>query len=274
MIDKKTVEKATASLGEAMEFSPDVGIVLGTGLGGLADKIERVGTQSYNDIEGFPHSTVESHASQMSWGTLGGRKVVAMEGRFHAYEGYSMDEITLPVRVMKALGVKSVVLSNAAGGMNPQYDAGDIVLIEDHINLMGLNPLIGPNDDSLGSRFPDMIEPYTRSLMLSAEKVGLELGIKTHRGVYVAVTGPNLETRAEYRFLRTIGADLVGMSTVPEVIAAVHAGLQVLGLSCVTDLCLPDALEPADIDKIIATAQKTEPKMCELVTELLKRGEL
>jgi purine-nucleoside phosphorylase len=274
MIDQSIVEKATASLGEASEFGPEVGIVLGTGLGGLADKIERSGYCSYDEIEGFPHSTVESHAGQMSWGLLGGRKVVAMEGRFHAYEGYSMDEITLPIRVMKALGVKTVVLSNAAGGMNPQYDAGDIVLIEDHINMMGLNPLIGPNDEKLGSRFPDMIEPYTRSIMLDAEKIGLELGIKTHRGVYVAVTGPNLETRAEYRFLRTIGADLVGMSTVPEVIVAVHAGLKVLGLSCVTDLCLPDALEPADIGKIIATAQKSEPMMCELVSELLQRGVL
>lgn len=274
MIDLEKVNQATSSLGEAKTFAPEVGIVLGTGLGGLADSIDRAGTCSYDEIEGFPRSTVESHAGQMSWGTLGGRKVVAMEGRFHAYEGYSMDEITLPIRVMKSLGVKAVVLSNAAGGMNPQYDAGDIVLIEDHINLMGLNPLIGANDEALGPRFPDMIEPYTRSLMIEAEKIGLELGIKTQRGVYVAVTGPNLETRAEYRFLRTIGADLVGMSTVPEVIVAVHSGLKVLGLSCVTDLCLPDSLEPANIEKIIATAQKSEPQMCKIVTELLERGVL
>lgn len=269
VMNEKIVKQALASLSEAAAFAPEVGIVLGTGLGGLAQSIEVEGSLSYSKIDGFPVSTVESHASQMTWGTLAGRKVVAMEGRFHFYEGYSLDEITLPIRVMKALGVKDLVVSNAAGGMNPQHEAGDIVLIEDHINLMGVNPLIGPNDDALGPRFPDMIEPYSMELLQAAEKAALAKGIKTHRGVYAAVTGPNLETRAEYRYLRTIGADLVGMSTVPEVIVAVHAGLRVLGLSCVTDLCLPDALKPVNIDEIIATATKAEPKMCEIVCDVL-----
>jgi purine-nucleoside phosphorylase len=195
-----------------------------------------------------------------------------MEGRFHFYEGYTLDEITLPVRVMKAIGVELLVVSNAAGGLNPQHESGDIVLIEDHINLMGINPLIGPNNDSLGPRFPDMIEPYCLKTLSLAEQCALERGVKTHRGVYVGVTGPNLETRAEYRFLRTIGADVVGMSTVPEVIVAVHAGLKVLGLSCVTDLCLPDALQPVNIDEIIATAAKAEPKMCQIVMDVLDKS--
>lgn len=270
MISYENVEKALASLAEVKAFAPEVGIVLGTGLGGLAQRIETEGSLSYDDVDGFPRSTVEGHASRLSWGTLSGRRVVAMEGRFHAYEGYSMEQITLPIWVMKALGVETLVVSNAAGGMNPLYRSGDLVIIEDHINLMGLNPLIGSNDDRLGPRFPDMIEPYNQELQELAEAAALKRGVKAHRGVYVAVTGPNLETRAEYRFLRTIGADLVGMSTVPEVIAAVHAGIRVLGISCVTDLCLPDALEPVDIDHIIATANAAEPRMCDLVCDVLQ----
>jgi purine-nucleoside phosphorylase len=269
MIEFQTVADAKNCLLELEKFQPEVGIVLGTGLGGLAKKIETQGRVSYSKIKGFPDSTVTSHASQLSWGMLAGKRVVAMEGRFHFYEGYSLDQITLPIRVMKALGVQTLVVSNAAGGMNPQYKAGDIVLIEDHINLMGVNPLIGPNDERLGPRFPDMIEPYSQKLLALGEKSALSRGIKTHRGVYVAVTGPNLETRAEYRFLRTIGADVVGMSTVPEVIVAVHAGMSVLGLSCVTDLCLPDALKPAHIEDIIATAMAAEPAMCNIVCDVL-----
>lgn len=251
-------------------LNPKVGIILGTGLGGLAGKIEDRSSIEYLQLPGFPHSTTDSHEGQLSWGKLGGQDVLAMEGRFHFYEGYSLDEITLPVRVMKAMGIELLIVSNASGGMNPQYESGDIVLIEDHINLMGVNPLIGPNDDNLGPRFPDMIEPYDLETLKLAESCALKKGIKTHRGVYVGVTGPNLETRAEYRFLRTIGSDLVGMSTVPEVLTAVHAGMKVLGMSCVTDMCLPDALKPANIEEIIATASKTEPYMCEIVVDLLK----
>ena len=266
----KKIDEIISYLEAAKTFQPKVGIVLGTGLGGLAAKIEKEDSIEYDKIPHFPQSTVDSHVGQITWGILGGQKVIAMEGRFHFYEGYSLEEITLPIRVMKALGVEVLVVSNAAGGMDPHYDTGDIVLIEDHINLMGENPLIGPNDDKLGSRFPDMSEPYSKELLCKAEKIALKRGIKTHRGVYVAVTGPNLETRAEYRYLRTIGADVVGMSTVPEVIVAAHAGLKVLGLSCVTDLCLPDALQPANIDEIIAIAQKSEPIMCRIVENVIK----
>ena len=269
-MDHSTVDRAIASMGDAKSFRPEIGVILGTGLGGLAKKIDVAGSVSYDDIDGFPKSTVESHAGQMSWGTLAGKKVVAMEGRFHYYEGYTMDQITLPVRVMKALGVKILVVSNAAGGMNPMHESGDIVLIDDMINLMGVNPLIGPNDEALGPRFPDMLEPFSKELLVAAEKAALKRGIKTHRGVYVGVPGPNLETRAEYRYLRTIGADVVGMSTVPEVLVAVHAGLKVLGLSCVTDLCLPDALKAANIAEIIAVANASEPKMCQIVCDVLE----
>lgn len=264
------INEAIQHLPKAIEFSPEVGIILGTGLGGLAKKIDVEQSVSYGEIPHFPHATVETHEGQITWGTLAGTKIIAMEGRFHFYEGYSLEQITLPIRVMKALGVETLIVSNAAGGMDPHYDAGDIVFLEDQINLMGVNPLIGPNDERLGPRYPDMIEPYSMELLHKAEAIALKRGIRTHRGVYVGVTGPNLETRAEYRFLRTIGADVVGMSTVPEVIVAVHAGIKVLGMSCVTDLCLPDALQPVNIDEIIATAQKSEPMMCQIVEDLLR----
>lgn len=266
------LQNSLLSLKGLLEFNPDFGIVLGTGLGSLARKIDVVDAIAYENINGFPRSTVESHSGQLSWGWFAGQKVVAMEGRFHAYEGYHVDQITLPVRVMKACGVHTLIVSNAAGGLNPNYNKGDIVLIEDHINLMGINPLIGANDERLGERFPDMIEPYSLKVLKRVEDLALKRGIKTQRGVYAAVLGPNLETRAEYRYLRTIGADLVGMSTVPEVLVAVHGKLQVLGLSCVTDRCLPDALEPVDIDSIIATAQQSEPMMCQLVEDTLASG--
>lgn len=265
------IKEIVESIPAAQKFAPSVGIVLGTGLGGLAKNITDKESVSYEDLPGFPHSTVESHAGHLTWGYLGDTKVIAMEGRFHFYEGYSLDEITLPIRVMKELGIEYLIVSNAAGGMNPQYEQGDIILIEDHINLMGANPLIGPNENQLGPRFPDMIEPYCKNLIELAEASALEKGIKTHRGVYVGVSGPNLETRAEYRFLRIIGADLVGMSTIPEVIVAIHAGLKVLGISCATDMCLPDALKPVDIDEIIATAEKAEPKMCAIVSDVLSK---
>jgi len=207
-------------------------------------------------------------------GTIEGRPVLAMEGRFHLYEGYTAQQITLPVRVMKALGARALIASCASGGMNPRYRAGDIMLIEDHINLMGVNPLVGPNDDRLGPRFPDMCAPYDPALLVLAEKIALQEGIKVHQGVYVALVGPCLETRAEYRFLRAAGADCVGMSTVPEVIVGVHCGLRNFGVTIVTDTCFPDALEPADIQKIIATANRTEPLLTRLLKRLIREAEL
>lgn len=264
------VECAAAVAGKIVKKKPKVGIILGTGLGALGKEIRKTGQVSYSDIPHFPQSTVKSHAGFFLAGDLAGTPVVAMDGRFHLYEGYSPQEITLPVRVMRKLGAEVLVVSNACGGMNPLHERGDIVIIEDHINLMGLNPLIGPNDDRLGPRFPDMCEPYDKKLLASAEKVALGAGIRSHRGVYVGVLGPNLETRAEYRFLRAIGADVVGMSTVPEVIVAVHAGMRVLGLSVITDRCMPDALEPAKIEDIIATANAAEPKLTTIVKGVLK----
>jgi len=248
---------------------PRVGIILGTGLGSLAGLIETEARLDYESIPHFPRSTAISHAGQLVCGKLSGVPLVAMEGRFHAYEGYTYKQITFPVRVMKALGAGLLIVSNACGGMNPHYAQGDIVVIEDHINLMNGNPLLGPNDDRLGPRFPDMCAPYDRQLIDRALEIARRENFAAHKGVYVAVTGPNLETRAEYRFLRTVGADVVGMSTVPEVIVAVHAGMRVLGLSIVTDLCLPDALKPANIDEILATAAAAEPKLRKIVLGIL-----
>lgn len=261
---------------EACEFirskwsgKPHAGIILGTGLGGLAKEINTEATIHYSEIPHFPTSTVQSHAGQLVCGELEGLPVVAMEGRFHIYEGYSYKEVTFPVRVMKALGANLLVVSNACGGMNPQFRKGDLVVIEDHINLMNGNPLFGVNDDNLGPRFPDMIEPYTKELIDRALQVARQNDIAAYPGVFVAVTGPNLETRAEYRFLRAIGADTVGMSTVPEVIVAVHSGMRVLGMSIITDMCLPDALEPAHLPEIIAVANEAEPKLRKIVRGVL-----
>jgi purine-nucleoside phosphorylase len=265
------VEEATAAVKPVVRKKPRVGIILGTGLGKLASEIRKVKECSYSEIPFFPQSTVTSHAGKFVSGELAGVPVVGMEGRFHYYEGYSMEEITLPVRVMRRLGAKVLVVSNACGGMNPQHDRGDIVIIEDHISLFPDNPLRGENDERLGPRFPDMCEPYDRKLLELAEGVALAEGIRAHRGVYVGVPGPNLETRAEYRFLRGIGADVVGMSTVPEVLVAVHAGMRVLGLSVITDRCLPDALAPADIGEIIAVAGAAEPKLAAIVKGVLKK---
>ncbi len=246
-----------------------VGIILGTGLGGLAKEIEVEATIDYSDLPHFPLSTVESHKGKLIFGKLKGKNVVAMQGRFHFYEGYSMKQIVYPVRVMKFLGVKYLLISNACGGMNPLFRRGDIMLITDHINLLGDNPLIGPNEDDLGPRFPDMSEPYSNELIELAEKIAIENKIKVQKGVYVAVPGPNLETKAEYRFLRNIGADVVGMSTVPENIAANHMGMKVLGISIVTDECFPDALKPVSVEEIIATAMSTEPKMTLIMKEVI-----
>lgn len=253
------------------DAQPPIGIILGTGLGALAKEIKVETELDYNDIPHFPISTVEFHAGKLIFGKLGGKSVVAMQGRFHFYEGYSMKQITYPVRVMKELGVQTILISNACGGMNPVYQAGDLMIMEDHINLLGDNPLVGENDNDLGTRFPDMSEPYSRKLIDLAERIALEKGIKVQRGVYVAVAGPNLETRAEYRFLRIIGADVVGMSTIPEVIAANHAGIKVFGLSVVTDECFPDALKPAKIEEIIETAAKAEPNLTYIMKTLIER---
>lgn len=250
--------------------TPQAGIILGTGLGGLAEEIRVEAAFDYETLPHFPRSTAISHRGRLVCGTLEGVSVVAMEGRFHAYEGYSLKQITLPVRVMRALGAQLLVVSNACGGMNPYYRCGDLMAIEDHINLMGDNPLIGINDDRLGPRFPDMCEPYDLRLVDRILEIARQENIICHKGVFVAVTGPNLETRAEYRFLRQIGADVVGMSTVPEVIVAQHCGLKVAGLSIVTDLCLPDALEPADVARIIATANEAEPRLRKVVKGLLR----
>jgi purine-nucleoside phosphorylase len=214
---------------------------------------------------------VESHKGKLIFGTLGGKKIVAMQGRFHYYEGYTMQQVTFPVRVMKALGVNTLLISNAAGGMNPHFTKGDIMLITDHINLLGDNPLIGHNDDTLGPRFPDMTEPYTKELIALAEKVALEQKIRLQKGVFVAVSGPNLETKAEYRFLRGIGADVVGMSTVPEVIVAVHQSMRVLGFSIMTDECFPDALKPVSLQEVIAVANSAEPKLTSIMKEVVAR---
>ena len=261
------IAEASSFLKTKTTLTPKIGIILGTGLGALAEDIEKESVVPYQDIPHFPLSTVESHAGRLIFGHLSGKTVMAMQGRFHYYEGYSMQQITFPVRVMKAMGCDTLIVSNACGGMNPNFTPGDIMIIADHINLLGDNPLIGPNDDELGPRFPDMSEPYTKSLIELAEKVALQERINIQKGVYVAVAGPNLETRAEYRFLRTIGADVVGMSTVPEVIVAVHSSMQVLGLSVITDACLPDALQPVNIKEILRIAAEAEPKL----TLLMKR---
>ena len=266
-----TIEEARAFVAGRTRVRPEVGIVLGTGLGRFASAMPDAAVVPYHEIPHFPTAGVESHAGELLAGTLGGQPAVVLSGRAHYYEGYTMRQVTFPVRVLKALGVHTLVVTNAAGGMNPGYEAADIVMVTDHINLMGDNPLLGPNEDSLGPRFPDMSEPYDRSLLALARTVALEERIPLREGVLAAVAGPNLETRAEYRFLRWAGADLVSMSLVPEAIVAAHAGLRLLAFAVVTDLCLPDALEPADITKILANAAQAEPLLTRLVTRVLTR---
>lgn len=265
------IAESVAAIRGRTQAAPAIGIILGTGLGGLTARIEVDCAIDYADIPHFPLSTVESHTGRLLFGTLGGKPVVAMQGRFHRYEGYTLQQVTFPVRVMKALGVGTLVVSNACGGMNPLWEPGDLMLMADHINLIGENPLTGPNDDALGPRFPDMSQPYDHALQLLAREVALEGRIPLRSGVYVAVAGPNLETRAEYRMLRMMGADVVGMSTVPEVIVARHGGMRVLGISIITDACLPDALEEADIAAIIATAGRAEPNLTRLVEGVVAR---
>jgi len=263
------IQEATRAVRAKWSGQPRVGIILGTGLGGLVEEIEAEALFPYGDIPHFPASTAPGHKGQLVCGKLAGKTVVAMEGRFHYYEGYSPQQITLPVRVMKALGCEVLIISNACGGLNPQFTKGDIMVIEDQIGLFMENPLRGPNDERLGPRFPDMSGPYDPELLRLARRIALEEKIPCQQGVFVAVPGPNLETRAEYRFLRGIGADVVGMSTVPEIIVAVHSGLRSLGLSIVTDMCLADALEPVKLPEIIATANAAEKQVRVLVRRLI-----
>ena len=263
------LEASVAAIRQRTSIQPEIAIILGTGLGALAKDIEVEASIPYADIPFFPLSTVESHSGRLLLGKLGGHQVVTMQGRFHRYEGYTLQQVVHPVRTMFLLGARTLLVSNVSGGMNPLWNTGDVVLIDDHINLLGDNPLVGPNLDELGPRFPDMSEPYDRALQSRAENTALELGIPLRRGVYVAVAGPNLETRAEYRMLRALGADLVGMSTVPEVIVARHMNMRVLGFSIITDMCLPDHLEPAALETIIANAQRAEPSLAAVVKGLV-----
>jgi purine-nucleoside phosphorylase len=267
----ETVHAAADVVRARFSAIPDAAVILGTGLGGLSREIDVTAAVDYADIPGFPLSTVESHAGRLLCGTLGGKTVVAMQGRFHRYEGYSLQQVTFPVRVLRALGAETLIVSNACGGMREEWSPGDLMLIADHINLLGDNPLLGENDDRLGVRFPDMSAPYDAGLRALAHDVAREQGIVLREGVYVAVTGPTLETRAEYRMLRTIGADVVGMSTVPEVIVAVHGGMRVLGLSIITDQCIPETLVPAEVATIIATAGRAEPRLTALARGVLER---
>jgi len=266
---RRRIEEAARRLTAAGFERPYAGMILGFRLDQLAERIEGPRVLPFGEIPHFPVSTVAHHRGELIQGTFAGRPVLVMKGRVHAYEGYSLQEVTFPVRVMRALGAEALVLTSAVGGLHPLYREGDIVAVVDHINLMGDNPLIGPNDDALGPRFPDMSEPYDRGLVELAVGAALKEGVALHRGVFAAVPGPNLETRAEYRFLRAIGADIVGMSMVPENLVAVHAGLKVLGLAVVTDLCFPDALRPADIGRILEVAARAQPALNRIIERVL-----
>ncbi len=267
----RSVRTASEAVRARTDIEPQIAIILGTGLGALAEEIDADTIIPYEEVPGFPIPTVESHGGRLIMGRLEGRAVVAMQGRFHRYEGYTLRQVTFPVRVMHDLGAGTLIVSNVGGGMNPLWNLGDLMLIADHINLVGDNPLIGGNLDELGPRFPDMSNPYDGGLQELAVQVALQQRIPLRRGVYVAVTGPSLETRAEYRFLRLIGGDVVGMSTVPEVIVALHAGMRVLGISIISDLCLPDALEPVTVEEIIQIASEAEPKLTSLIRGVVAR---
>ena len=269
--DYRDVRVAAETVRPLLREAPEVAVILGTGLGGLGAAIEDAGSVPYSEIPGFPESTVASHAGRLLHGVLEGHPVVAMDGRFHMYEGHTPQQIGLPVRVMAELGARTLVVSNACGGMNPLWHPGELMLLADHINLMWGNPLVGPNFDQQGPRFPDMSRVYDEELRALAREEALRMGLVLREGVYVAVTGPNLETAAEYRMLRLLGADVVGMSTVPEVIVARQVGMRVLGVSIITDACLPDALEPADVETIIATASAAEPDLTRLLRAVLRR---
>lgn len=263
---KESVEYLKKKIGT---FEPEVGIVLGTGLGGLVKEIEVEHSIMYSSIPNFPISTLEFHSGKLIFGTLKGKRVVAMQGRLHYYEGYSMQQITFPIRVLKALGIQNLFVSNAAGSLNPEFKKGDLMIISDHINLQPESPLRGLNDSELGPRFPDMSQPYQKSLIAEGLKIAKAENIICHKGVYVAVTGPNLETKAEYKYLRIIGGDAVGMSTVPEVIVANHSGLPVFAISVLTDEGFPEDLQPFNLEEILETAAIAEPKMTQILSQLI-----
>ncbi len=267
----KKIDACVAAIRKKTDFKPEIALILGTGLGNLAQRIKTETIFTYDKLPHFPRSTVESHKGQLVLGELSGKKIAAMEGRFHFYEGYSLEEVTFGVRVLQQLGAKILLVSNAAGGLNLGYKKGEIVLITDQINFMGVNPLVGPNLDKLGSRFPDMYEPFSKRLIDLTKKASQEVKIPVNQGIYIGVTGPCLETRAEYRMMRQWGADLVGMSTVPEVIVGVHMGMEVLGVSIVTDTCDPDHLEPCDIKEIIKTAHEAGPKLDKLISAAISK---
>jgi purine-nucleoside phosphorylase len=264
------VEECVQFIGPRLTSPPEWGIILGTGQGGCAARLEGGGSLPYQELPHFPPATSPSHAGRLGWGHLSGKQVLLCQGRFHAYEGYSLRQVTFPVRVMASLGIKTLMVTNAAGGLNPRFRAGDLMLIRDHLNLMGDNPLVGENIDAWGPRFPDLSQVYDRGLREVTETVARRLGLGLRQGVYVAVKGPSLETPAETRFLRQIGADAVGMSTVPEVIAAVHAGLRVLGISVISNLNLPDAMAPIAIEAIIDTVARAEPQLVELLLGVIQ----
>src|SRR3989338_10445841 len=267
----KRVNKSVRAIWQKTAFRPDVAIILGTGLGNLAKRVTKQIAISYESIPNFPRSTVESHAGRLLFGMLGGKKVVIMDGRFHFYEGYTLEQVTFPVRVLRKLGAKILIVSNAAGGLNQAFKKGDLVLVSDHINLLGVNPLVGPNDNRLGLRFPDMSAPYSERLIALAQRAAVEKGIALKQGVYLAVSGPCLETRAEYRMMQNLGADLVGMSTGPEVIVGGHGGFEILALSIVTDVCDPDHLKPLKIEEVIQVANESGPKLDDLVEAVVEQ---
>lgn len=269
-LDPAAVAAAVAAIRARCGLVPEVGIVLGTGLGALGSAIAVEESIAYADIPHFPLSTVESHSGRLLLGTLAGRRVVAMQGRFHRYEGYTLQQVTFPVRALRALGAGTLVVSNACGGIRADWSPGDLMLLADHVNLLGDNPLVGPHHPEWGARFPDMSAPYDATLRATARTVAAARGITLREGVYAAVMGPNLETRAEYAMLRTLGADAVGMSTVPEVIVARQMGMRVLGISIITDACVPETLEPASLERILAVAAAAEPRLTALVQGVLE----
>lgn len=264
------IKETAKFLSDKVNGEYEIGIILGTGLGNLANEIEAEFTFPYEEIPNFPVSTVEGHSGQLIFGTLGGKKVVALKGRFHYYEGYSMNEVVFPVRVMKFLGMKRLFVSNASGGVNPDFEIGEIMIINDHINMFGDNPLMGPNLDELGPRFPDMSEPYDKEMIAKAKEIASANNIKVAEGVYTGLSGPTLETPAEYKYVRIIGSDAVGMSTVPEVIAARHMGIPCFGFSIVTDLGVPGKIIEMTHEIVQQVAQKAEPKMTLIIKELIK----
>ncbi len=265
----QSVHETLRAIRSQVKAAPPVGIILGTGLASLLTQVNVDHDMAYEQLPHMPRATAPTHRGRLVFGQLRGVPVVVMEGRFHLYEGYSAQDVAYPVRVLKALGVSTLLISNVAGGLNPVFRIGDLMVIEDHLNLQGASPLVGPNDDTLGPRFPDMSQPYDAALLAQAEKIGKAAGLPIRTGVYVAMLGPQLETKSEYRWLRAMGADAVGMSTVPEVIAAIHSGMRVCAVSLISDLCIPEMLKPVNIEEIIAVANKAEPLLTRLFSDLV-----